>query len=238
VGRRRSSSVRGVVHMIQTRGSLKSLMRTHREALHTSSRLTSYFRETHQPMAVDVKPERVIEVLHNAGIKPVLMGTHALNTYRDEPRATQDVDVLVRKRDVRKAIRVLHEAFPKLVINDTPVVTRFVDPKTEKVVLDVMKPSQTVFQVIFRHTVDVAQTHSIPDLEMALASKFAAMVSPHRRRDKKMLDGADFINVVLNNRKNIDVAKLARLAEKVYRGGSKEIVEMIRTIDAGGMLEL
>jgi hypothetical protein len=177
--------------ILRARGTLKSVVHAHLEALHTSSRLTSHFREHFQPMAIDVKPERVIEILHKAGITCVLMGTHALNTYRDEARATQDVNVLVRKKDISKTIKTLAAAFPELTINDTPVVTRFVDPSTAKVVLDVMKPAQAVFQVIFRHTIPVGDTHRIPDLEMALASKFAAMVSPDRRPDKKMIDGGD-----------------------------------------------
>jgi hypothetical protein len=218
-------------------GTLEFLVQAHLQALHTSSWLSSHFREHYQPMAIDVKPERVIEVLHSVGINCVLMGTHALNTYRDEARATQDVDVLVRKKDVAKAVKALAEAFPALTINDTPVVTRFVDPATAKVVLDVMKPTQGVLQVIFRHTLPVGQTHRIPDLEMALASKFAAMVSANRRPDKKMIDAGDFMNVVMNNRQEIDLKKLQRLAEKVYAGGSKEILAMIADIDAGRTLE-
>src|SRR5260370_24286096 len=117
----------------QARGMLlEDLAKRHRHALQTGSRLTSYFREGHQPMAVDVKPEHVIEVLHDAGIRCVLMGTHALNTYRDEPRATQDVDVLVRKKDVSRAIRVLRAAFVTLTLKDAKVVARFIDPSTGK----------------------------------------------------------------------------------------------------------
>jgi hypothetical protein len=217
-------------------GTLEALVQSHLEALHTSSWLSSHFREHYRPMAIDVKPEQVIAALHQAGISCVLMGTHALNTYRDEARATQDVDVLVRKKDLGKAIKTLAGAYPDLTIEDSPVVTRFVDPATAKVVLDVMKP-QGVLQVIFRHTLPVGDTHRIPSLEMALASKFAAMVSPQRRPDKKMIDGGDFMNVVMNHRQELDVRKLQRLAEKVYPGGSKEILAMIVDIDAGRTLE-
>src|SRR5258708_33341258 len=103
-------------------GHLETTVRLHWEALHTSSRLTSYFRRVHERMATDVTPEKVIETLHHAGIKSVLMGTHALSTYRSEPRATQDVDVLVRKKDVRRAVQALREAFPELTIVDAPAV--------------------------------------------------------------------------------------------------------------------
>jgi hypothetical protein len=218
-------------------GTLEALVQTHLEALHTSSWPSSHFREHFQPMAIDVTPERVIAILHEVGITCVLMGTHALNTYRDEARATQDVDVLVRKKDLAKAIRALRQAYPILTIDDTPVVTRFVDPASAKVVLNVMKPTQGVLQVMFRHTLPIGGTHRIPDLEMALASKFAAMVSPQRRPDKKMLDGGDFMNVVMHHRQEIDIKKLQRLAEKVYPGAVKEVLAMIADIDAGRTLE-
>src|SRR5262249_32978494 len=137
-----------------------------------------------------------------------------------------------------RTIRALREAYPDLIVSDFPVVTRFVDPTTGKGVLDVMKPTQVVYQVIFRHTLPVADTHLIPDLEMALASKFAAMVSPNRNADKKMIDGGDFINVVRHNRADIDLRKLQRLADKVYPNGGAEILRMIEDIDAGRTIQV
>src|SRR5437764_1103119 len=99
-------------------------VRSHLEALETSTWLTEYFRQEHEPMAVRVTPRRVIEVLNEAGVRPVLMGTHGLVGWRSESRATQDVDVLVRKKDIRKAVRALQAAYPKLIVTDFPVVTR------------------------------------------------------------------------------------------------------------------
>jgi hypothetical protein len=217
----------------QVTATPKTVVQTHLEALRTSSRLTSYFREKHQPMATDVTPQRVIEVLNEAGIKCVLMGTHALNTYRDQARATQDVDVLVRKKDVRKAVRLLHQEYPELTLNETPVVTRFIDPTTGKAALDVMKPTQKVFQMVFRHTVKVADTHHIPDLEMALISKFAAITSPHRERQRKIQDVADFANIVENCKSAIDMLKLRRLAKSVYPAGGEEICKLVEDILTG-----
>ena len=110
--------------------------------------------------------------------------------------------MLVRKRDVAKAVRILAKAFPKLEINDTPVVTRFVDPATDKVVLDVMKPTQGVSEGGFSvHACRSAKRTAIPDLEMALVTKvrghdFAVSVGLTRR----LIDAGDFMNVVMNNR--------------------------------------
>jgi hypothetical protein len=224
--------------ILRARGTLKSFAELHLEALHTGSRLTTWFREKHQPMAIDVKPERVIQVLSDAGITCVLMGTHGLNVYREEARATHDVDVLVRKKDVRKAMKVLHEAYPKLTINDTPVVARFVDPETGKAALDLMKPTQKVFQMVFRHTRAVGDTHRVPDLEMALVSKFA-FTSPHRERSRKLQDVADFAAILEYNQNSLDRAKLQRLANSVYPdNGGKEIKQLVDDLLTGRPLQI
>lgn len=214
------------------------LVRRHLAALHISSELTLYFRRKYERGAAMITPEDVISALHEAGVNCVLMGTYGLNCYRSEPRATQDVDVLVTKRDVRKSVRALSEAYPDLEVNDTPAVTRFIDPTTGKPVIDLMKPTQPVYQIVFRHSISVGGTHRIPDLEMALASKFAAMVSPNREQDKKLIDAGDFVNVIKHNRDDIDLEKLKRLGEKVYPGGGEEIMQMVDDIDAGRQIKL
>jgi hypothetical protein len=217
---------------------LSALVRTHHQALRTSSRLTTLFREVREPKMVEVTPERVIEALCKVGIKCVLIGTHALITYRSEARATQDVDVLVRKKEVKRAVAALRRVYPELKVSEFPVVTRFIDPETNKAVIDVMKPTQKVFSVIFGHTISVGDTHEIPDLEMALASKFAAMVSPNRRVDKKHVDIGDFANVVLFNRSKLDLKKLKRLGDKVYPNGGDEILKIVEDLDAGRPLQV
>jgi hypothetical protein len=168
--------------------------------------------------------------LNKANVKFVLMGTHGIGGWRSEPRATQDVDVLVRKRDHRKAAEALRHAFPNLEVTEFPVVTRFTDPATGYSVIDLMKPTQPVMQMVFRNTMPVGRTHVIPKLEMAIVSKFAAMTSPNRAMDKKLIDGGDLVNMVKTNRDSLDRAKLNRLAEKIYPGGGVELSEMVDDI--------
>src|SRR5262249_39575747 len=157
------------------------------------------------PHVEKVTVEAIIAALNRAGIVPVLMGTHALVVYRSESRATQDVDVLVTKKDVHKAVRVLQRKYPYLEVNDGSAVTRMLDPVSQKVVIDVIKPSSEAMKSVFRHTVKIGRTHRIPDLEMALACKFVAMMSPVRREAKRLVDLADFVDVVENKRDILDV---------------------------------
>ena len=98
--------------------------------------------------------------------------------------------------------------FPYLEIVENSAVARFVDPVTQKVVVDVMKPSSHAMQSVFRNTVAIKDTHRIPTLEMALVSKYMAMTSPNRKQVKRMQDLTDFANIVVQNRAVIDVARL------------------------------
>jgi hypothetical protein len=191
-----------------------------------------------RPAAIMVLPQDVIEVLNEAKVSFVLMGTYAVSGWRSEPRATQDVDVLVEKKDHRKAVAAVRRAFPKLRIRHRSTVTRFFDPDTGNSFIDLMKPTEAVFQAVFGNTVPAGRTHRIPDLEMSLVTKFAAMISPHRSRKRKYLDSADFLDIVEANRELIDTSKLKNLANLVCRGGGAKIIKFLKIADEGGPFEL
>ena len=216
----------------------KDAVRDHLEALRTSTKVTRWYRKEWEPSVLKVTVENVIAALNRVGIRPVLMGTHGLGGYRSEARATQDVDVLVVGREVRKAVRTLEEAFPYLEIVDLPAVVRFVNPVSQKVVIDVMKPNQEAIRVVFRNTIAVGKTHRIPTLEMALASKFVAMNSPTRKLPKKLIDLGDFADVIRHNRHVLDLEKLGRLADKMQPSGGKRILELVADLDAGRAIQI
>jgi hypothetical protein len=187
-----------------------------------------------------ISPERVIDVLTAAKVRFALAGAHMTGGWMNQSRTTDDVHVVVALRQIKAAVQALNAAFPKLVISDNPVVTRFTDPRTETVVIDVMKPNQPLFEVLWQHTQWIEtrkRKYRIPTLEFALTMKFAAMVSPNRRPIKKRQDGVDFGNMVLAN-PVIDLKKLASLGARVYSGGSAEIVAMVRQVRTEEGLEL
>jgi hypothetical protein len=190
-------------------------------------------RDMYWPEATMIKPEEIIRLLNKAKVRFVLMGTYGINGYRYQTRATQDVDILVWAKDHDKAVAILRASYPRLKFEDFPVVNRFLDPKTGKPLIDVMKPENESLQAAFKYSVWVGKSHLIPDLEMALVSKFAAMVSPNRILSKKLLDGADFADMVETNLSKIDLRKLRRLGEKVYKGGGQEIIQLVDDIKAG-----
>jgi hypothetical protein len=192
----------------------------------------------YRPGETKMTPEEIIPILNKAGVKYVLMGTHGVGGWRSEARATDDVDFLIQKRYHAKAVRAIQQTFPELEMHDLAMVTRFVDPATKKVVVDLMKPAEPFYQAVFKNSVQAGFTHRIPDLEMALVCKFAAMISPHRSPKKKHIDAGDFMDIVEENSEVIDFGKLRRLAEKVHPGGGDRIIQFVEDTKAGRVLKL
>lgn len=187
-----------------------------------------------------IAPQDVIAVLNNTGVNFMLVGAYGLLGWTQKPRATQDVDVLVGLRGYKKAVKALQAAFPDLVVEDEEVVSRFRHPDNKKVLIDVLKPNQPLYREGLKHAVAVrseGQSYKVPSLEMALALKFAPMISLTRDDAKKYLDAHDFIQMVRVN-PEIDADKLAQLGELVYPGGGREILEMVRRVRAGEKLDL
>ena len=120
----------------------------HAYGIAKSTWLTSYYRKTHRKGAMDITPRQVMDCLIAAGIKNwVLMGLHGYVGYLPQPRATQDVDVMVAKREIEKAVEAIQARWPTLEVERYPVVIRFGDPADldandkAKLVIDVMLPN-------------------------------------------------------------------------------------------------
>jgi hypothetical protein len=206
----------------------------HATSLETSTALSNYY------VANFIAPLAVVGVLNGAGVRSLLVGTHALGGWMQEPRATKDVDVLVAARSHKKAVKALLAAFPELEANDEEAAAGFRLPQTESVLIDLLKPNQPLLRVSLEHTCTVRsgnQSYQIPSLEMALAMKFASLSSLTWREAKKYLDIHDFMQMV-NVNPAIDLDRLANFGDLIYPGGGKEIVEKVRQVRAGEKLNL
>ncbi|HEY7426342.1 MAG TPA: hypothetical protein VH682_19070 [Gemmataceae bacterium] len=209
----------------------------HGEALRKSTEITRTLRKMYWPKMSMIAPADVIAVLNEADVRFMLIGNYGITGWRDEPRVTEDVDILVQKRDHYRAARVIQEVFPELELEDSAAATRFHDSATGKQLIDLMKPNQPLFKVAFRQTVLVKEGYRIPNLEFALAGKFAAMTSPNRPQEKQFLDAADFYSMVEKNKSAIHLARLRQLGERAYQGGGTSIIQMVEDAKAGRRLE-
>src|SRR5262249_31613402 len=117
------------------------------------------------------------------------------------------------------------------------VVIRLKDRDTDDVLIDLMKP-RDLYRQTFKNTQELTegkQTYRVPSLEMALAMKFAAMISPNRAEEKKHQDAHDFI-VMVKQHAELNEEVLRQLGALVYGEGGDELLEMIRKVRAGKRL--
>src|SRR6266446_4233969 len=90
----------------------------HAKSLATSTAMSRYY------MAYAILPADAIKVLTAAKVPFVLVGAHVIGAWMDDPRATQDLAVVVAARHLKKAVIALLAAFPQLDPDDNPVVIR------------------------------------------------------------------------------------------------------------------
>ena len=208
----------------------------HAYAIAVSTRLTTDYRQTHKRESMNITPQQLIDVLVAADVKGwVLMGLHGYAGYLPEPRATQDVDVLIPYSQKKRAIRAIREAWPDLEVLELSQVVRFLDPGDcdgkgqAKSVVDLMLPWGKFQETILRDhvVVDGATKHRLPTLEAAVVSKYAAMVSVYRAAEKREYDAGDFRRIVRTNYDRLDRNVLRALGSQVWDGGGEEVLEFV-----------
>jgi len=183
-------------------------------------------------------PQDVVPVLQRANVDYVLLGLYGIIGWMKEPRVTEDVDVLVAKRHLKRALDAVSAAFPDLRSHDTPVVVRFF--QENKPVLDIMKPHHPLFVEALKNTTEKqlwGLKVRVPNLEMALTLKFFSMTSHGRQEEDKHQDAHDFIHLVKSN-SNINLAKLQAWGEIAFAGGGADLVRMVKDVRAGRKLEI
>ena len=204
----------------------------HEYGVRTSSRLIRQYRELHRKLAMDITPQPVIDVLVKAGVKKwVLMGLHGYVGYLPEPRATQDVDIMVAASERKRAVKAIQTAWPTLIVETYSEVIRFKDPNdpdlkgNPRPTIDIMLPWAEFQQTILKEfvTTEKKTKHRIPTLEAALVAKYAAMVSAMRQFERKEQDAVDFRRIVRANCDLINRESLRRLAAQVWESGADEI---------------
>lgn len=209
----------------------------HTRGIDTATLLTTRYRHDHRSDSMDVTPRQVMDVLVSAGIRRwVLMGLYGYVGYLAQPRATQDVDVMVSDNELEAAATALSRRWPELNVERFEIVLRFLDPGEVSIdgqvkqVIDLMRPTNGCHEAILaeHHRLDPTSGHRIPTLEAAMAAKYAALVSPHRHWDRKQQDAVDLRGLVLPNQDSIDRDRLRELGELVFPGGGDELLEFLQ----------
>lgn len=209
----------------------------HAVGLEIANHITFHFRETWRPLSMKITPNQVIETIVAGGVTNwVLMGLYGYVGYLSQPRATQDVDVMVAREQRDAAVNAISTRWPMLEIRDSPIVVRFADPgethggQAPQVVIDIMLPNDDCQLNILSDCVwiDPATGHRLPTREAALAAKYSAIVSPYREWGRKQQDAVDFRSIVLPEPALIDRNEAHRLGELIFPGGGNELLEFIQ----------
>ena len=208
----------------------------HANGLRVSTRLTTDYRSTWRKQSMDVKPSEVMDCLREAGVKNwCLMGLHGYAGYLPMPRATQDVDVMVPRNQKKKAVKAIQERWPQLEKEEFPPVVRFYDPGeldrdgNRVPVIDLMLPWSPFQESILKEHVVVDETTGDrhPTAEAAIVSKYAALISPSRKLDRKEQDASDLRRLIVAVYTECDTERIQALASKVWEGGSEDILRFI-----------
>ena len=194
--------------------------------------------------AVNVEFHRIIEALRNKKVPFVLTGGHGIGNWTGRPRATHDVDILVKGgRNYSRAVSALRALYPTLEVRDFSGVTSFFLPGERQSVIDVTYPHREDIQVTLATAIWIdegGRRYRIPTLEAALANKYGAMLTLTRDPGKRAIDATDFYFMVRHaeepGRTPVDLTILESLGEKVWRaGGGKEILDLVAQARAGSV---
>jgi hypothetical protein len=198
-----------------------------------------------EPAKIDVK--RIIRTLSAKRIPFVLTGAHAIGGWTGEPRATKDVNILVKGgRNHARAVKALRELYPHLEVHTHFGVTGFYVPGDKQSVIDVTYPHRDDIVETLAHPIWVEDgdlRYRVPALEAALANKYGAMLTLSRDPVKRMQDATDFAKIVQYSTREgqqaVAVDRLRELGEKVWPGGGgDEILRLVEQVKHQGFLNL
>ena len=199
------------------------------------------------PSPVDLNV--ILRTLIEKRIPFVLTGAHGIGGWTGRPRATQDVDLLVKAgRNHARAVKAVRELYPQLEVRTFTGLTAFFVPGETDSVIDVSCPyradqEETLANPVWTESAEHGLRYRVPSLEAALANKYGAMLTLTRDLGKRQLDVVDFMWMVKHSadkgREPIDLEKLEALGEKVWPGGGgKEILRMVERVKAGRAIHI
>src|SRR5947209_4820265 len=100
---------------------------SHAAAVRECNHLTTQYRRMSSSMAnVIVEVDQVIQALTAKKVPFVLTGAHGISGWTGRPRATQDIDILVKGgKNFARAVNVIHALYPQLEARRFAGVTGF-----------------------------------------------------------------------------------------------------------------
>lgn len=215
------------------------------DAAQESFYLQKLFRQMwRQEVPSPVDLNQILLTLTQKKIPFILTGAHGIGSWTGRPRATQDVDILVKGgRNLTRAVNAIKALYPELEVKVFFGVSAFFIPGEKESVIDITYPhrpalAETLANPVWAEDKALGLKYRIPSLEAALANKYGAMLTPTRDVAKRAIDIGDFQWMVKHSmdegRQPIDLRRLESLGEKVWPGGGgKELLRLVERTKAG-----
>jgi hypothetical protein len=178
-------------------------------------------------------PEKVLDFLNRLeqeGIDWALVGAEAINLHHGNPRATVDVDIVVRSKHIPKIRKVLRETCARVEDSEVHLKGTLSPPPVELTIDVIKSQSHPLFEEALDHKIEI-QGLLTPRLEALLALKFLSVVSPWRAREDKLQDVADFIKAYKGNVKTIDRGLLIALASRAHEKAGPEFATFLDAVE-------
>jgi hypothetical protein len=184
----------------------------------------------------------ILKTLLAKKIPFVLTGAHGIAAWTGRPRATKDVDILVKGgRNYGRAVKALQELYPNLEVHRFAGVTGFFLPGDRQSLIDVTYPHRADIEETLQTAIwveDRGTRYRVPTLEAALANKYGAMITLSRDAGKRTQDAVDFYQMVKHAKdvlqRPIDLDKIRDLGEKVWSGGGgAELLRLVEEAKSG-----
>jgi hypothetical protein len=160
------------------------------------------------------------KLLSKHDIPHMVVGAHALGEITGEPRATQDVDIIVKQDDYDRTIEIIQKRYGLRAEGNR------IKDKEGNVLVDVLTDDHPIYATAME-TGDRS-----PSPEMILVMKFLAGINPLRRVDKKYMDRADFYNLLRHA--DIDENRVMELLRKADPEYALHQDELRRWLNADG----
>lgn len=186
-----------------------------------------------------IPPAEVLELFHRRRIENVLIGTFGLVEWLGNARPCAELDLVVQPRQRKRAVKLLHAAYPHLRMADQEWGTLFQDLINQRVKIKLLPPTSflsTIFSQTRRRTVEGIPC-LIPNLEMAILLAFAALLNPQKPTHEKEAEKADFITIVKANKK-VAEPKLKKLCEALSPGLGEPLLKLVRSTRRTGQVTM
>ena len=185
-------------------------------------------------------PLDVIRVLNRARVRFVLTGSYGLAHWNLQFYTGRVVELIVARKDLKLAEKVLDEAYPNPRSVNCPLLVRLEDRETWNVGVVLVKPYMQPYLEALRRTSPLStsgQRYRIPSLEMAIVMTFSTMFSMYRAEADRIRDEQDFSQIVRNN-PDFDAEKLVKIGSLLFRQAGKYVLGMARQALAGERLTI